>query len=129
MDNIELIKKITELSRNNPAYHRDAYLFVLAALEHMLSKLRVRRHLTGSEFSYGAAEYAREQYGYLAKNVLENWGIKKTSDFGEIVYLLIEKSIMSKTENDRKEDFESVFDFDEEFSWEMSKPIKFPERF
>ena len=65
----------------------------------------------------------------MAKAVLEYWGITSTLDFGEIVYLLIEEGIMSKTKHDKIEDFTDVFDFDEEFDWKKIKPSKFPERF
>ena len=59
--------------------------------------------------------FAHEQYGYLAKNVLNHWGIASTGDFGEIVFNLIEIEQMRKTPQDRREDFENVFDFDEGF--------------
>ena len=49
----------------------------------------------------------------LAKNVLNEWGVHKTGDFGEIVFNLIDIGQMKKTDNDRREDFENVFDFDD----------------
>ena len=36
-------------------------------------------------------------------------------DFGDIVFNLIEHSVFSKTDNDRREDFADLFDFDEAF--------------
>ena len=59
--------------------------------------------------------YAHEQYGRLAKQVLNHWGITSTGDFGEIVFNLIEIGQMRKTPDDRREDFDDVFDFDEAF--------------
>jgi uncharacterized repeat protein (TIGR04138 family) len=59
--------------------------------------------------------YAHQQYGYLAKQVLNHWGITSTGDFGEIVFNLIEIGQMRKTSDDRREDFDEVFDFDEGF--------------
>ena len=49
--------------------------------------------------------------GYLAKHVLNHWGVRSTGDFGEIVFNLIEIGQMRKTPDDRREDFDDVFDF------------------
>ena len=125
ISNIELLRKIAKISEEDGRYHKECFLFILAALEYTLSNLPERRHLTGQEFSKGVAEYAREQYGYLAKTVLNNWGLYTTLDYGEIVYLLINGGLMSKTEDDKKEDFADAYDFNEEFVWEKSKPKGF----
>lgn len=127
--NIELLRKIADVAEKDGRYKKEGFLFVLAGLEYTLSKLPKRRHLTGQELSRSIANYAREQYGYLAKTVLNNWGMYTSMDFGEIVYLLIKDGLMSKTEEDKKEDFADIYDFEKEFAWEKSKPKKYPERF
>ncbi len=129
MSNMEILEKITRVAAQDGRYKKEAYIFILAALEHTVGKLPEIRHLNGAELARGIAEYAREHYGYMARDVLEHWQIKKTLDYGEIVYLLIKEGIMSKTDGDRKEDFLEVYDFDTEFTWERSKPSSFPERF
>ena len=129
ISNIELLRKIAEIAEKDGRYSRESFLFILAALEYTLSKLSRRRHLTGQELSKGIAEYARQQYGFLAKTVLNNWGLYTTQDYGEVVYLLINGGLMNKTEEDKKEDFSNAYDFDKEFDWEKSKPKDFPERF
>jgi len=73
------------------------------------------RHITGQELCEAMRLFAHEQFGYLAKNVLNHWGIASTGDFGDIVFNLIEIEQMRKTSRDRREDFEDVFDFDEGF--------------
>lgn len=73
------------------------------------------RHLTGQELCEAIRVYASEQYGYLAKCVLNSWGLKSTSDFGEIVFNLIEIQHMRKTKHDRREHFDNVYDFEEAF--------------
>ena len=129
MSNTEILEKITRVAEKDGRYRKEAYFFILAALEHTVGKLPEIRHLSGAELARGIAECAREYYGYMARDVLEHWKIKKTLDYGEIVYLLIKEGIMSKTDGDRKEDFVEVYDFDTEFTWERSKPNSFPERF
>ena len=63
-----------------------------------------------------ASEYfakgALEQYGLMAQTVLSSWGVTKTGDFGEIVFNLIGVGRMRKTPQDRREDFDDVFDFE-----------------
>jgi len=128
MSNTEILKRISSISEHDARFKKEAYLFILVALEYTLSKLETRRHLTGQELSRGIAEFAREQYGCMAKLVLERWGIASTNDFGEIVYLLIEHGLLSKTEEDSKEDFSDVYSFDEEFGWHTFTISDIPDR-
>ena len=84
----------------------------------------LERHVSGQELCEAMRLYAHEQYGYMAKNVLNHWGLVSTSDFGEIVFNLIEIGQMRKTANDVRGDFDGVFDFDEGFqqSYQISLP-------
>jgi uncharacterized repeat protein (TIGR04138 family) len=119
---------IAELLRHDRRYHFDAYVFVFEALRYAQEKLglgaerdidpddpdqELERHVTGQQLCNAMRRYAHEQYGYLAKQVLNHWGVTSTSDFGEIVFNLIEIGQMRKTPEDRREDFDDVFDFDE----------------
>ena len=60
-------------------------------------------------------EFALDQYGLMAKTVLNSWGIFSTSDIGEIVYNLIKIGCMRKTREDRREHFDNVYDFQTAF--------------
>ncbi len=73
------------------------------------------RHVTGQQLCMGLRDYAIRQYGRLAKMVLASWNIHETSDFGRIVFTMIDAGLMRKTEEDSIEDFHAVFDFDEAF--------------
>uniref|UniRef100_A0A7V3ZU40 Uncharacterized protein n=1 Tax=candidate division WOR-3 bacterium TaxID=2052148 RepID=A0A7V3ZU40_UNCW3 len=107
--------KIDELVKKNPQYKKAAYLFILDALEYTKRKLRVSSHISSKELLLGFKELAQKEFGIMAKTVLEYWGIKSTDDVGEIVFNLCEAKILSKRENDKKEDFHNFFDFEEEF--------------
>jgi uncharacterized repeat protein (TIGR04138 family) len=72
-------------------------------------------HVTGQELCEAIRRYALEQYGYMAKTVLNNWGIHGTGDFGEIVFNLIRVGQMRKTPSDTRVDFDDVYDFDTAF--------------
>jgi uncharacterized repeat protein (TIGR04138 family) len=54
---------------------------------------------------------ALRQYGLLAATVLGYWGIRSTSDIGDIVYNMIAAGDLEKTPNDSRSDFDNVFDF------------------
>ena len=77
------------------------------------------RHLTGQQLCHACRLYANQQYGYLAKMVLASWGLHSTSDFGELVYNLIRIEQMRKSDTDRREDFDDVYDFEEAFEPEF----------
>ncbi len=77
------------------------------------------RHVSGQELCEAIRQFAVDQFGYMAHTVLSNWGIHKTGDFGEIVFNLIGIGQMRKTPNDRREDFNDVYDFDAAFEQEF----------
>ncbi|HEY1765364.1 MAG TPA: Minf_1886 family protein, partial [Opitutaceae bacterium] len=79
------------------------------------SRMGKSRHVSGSELLDGLRVYALEQYGPLTKTVLNAWGVNKCLDFGDIVFNLIEYNAFSKTDDDRREDFADLYDFDEVF--------------
>lgn len=97
-------------------YNERAYLFMLAAIEYIQGKLEVRRHVSGSELSWACRDFAVGQFGLLAAPVLTYWGVRKTEDFGRIVYNLVSVGLLSTQPGDRESDFAGIFDFDAAFS-------------
>jgi len=103
-------------------FHSDAYRFVFEALHHTQQRLKrptmqnvddELAHITGPELLQGIRELALERYGLLARNVFSHWGVKSTADFGRIVFELIERGEMRKTDRDQLTDFYDVYEFDE----------------
>ena len=76
-------------------------------------------HLSGPEVCQAVRQFALTQYGMLARMVLANWGIRSTSDIGEVVYNLINCGEFKKSKRDRREDFDNVFEFDEAFHYDL----------
>ena len=109
------LKKIEEILEGNSKYKFEAYTFVLAALHDTVTKLKKPRHISGQELAEGIRRYALQQFGPMAKTVLNYWGIYKTIDFGRIVFALIESKLLSKQPEDKLEDFANVYEFDEAF--------------
>jgi len=108
-------KSLEDVVREKGRYDVEAYRFIFEALDHLLSKLEKRRHVTGAELSHAIRELALERFGFMARTVLNEWGVRETSDFGEIVFHLVQEGFMSKTEGDRKSDFDGIFDFEAAF--------------
>lgn len=117
-------QEIVELiCKEDARYDRKAYDFVRQGLDYTVKNLKKKdaeraarsQHVAGSELLAGLRGYALDQFGPLAKTVLNQWGITRCADFGDIVFNLIDYKVFSKTENDRREDFTEVFDFDEAF--------------
>ena len=72
-------------------------------------------HISGKELLEGVRLLAQEKYGLLAQTVFRSWGVESTGDFGRIVFELVERGEMRKTERDQLADFVDVYDFHEAF--------------
>ena len=116
-----MLKKIEGILEKETKYKFEAYSFVMAGLHYTVSKLSRPRHVTGQELCEGLRDYALEQFGPMARTVLEYWGIRSTVDFGKIVFLLTEAELLKKTEEDSLHDFENVYDFDQAFQYEIKE--------
>jgi uncharacterized repeat protein (TIGR04138 family) len=106
---------LTRLRAEDERYDERAYLFVLAAIEFLQSRLEVRRHVTGAELSWACRDFAVRQFGLLAPQVLAYWGISRTDDFGRIVFILVRAGLLSTQPTDREADFAGVYDFHSAF--------------
>jgi len=115
MGDDKLTADLESLVAEDPRYKMEAYLFVMSGLEYTLAKLRRSGHITGKELAEGLRDYARSKFGPSAKMVFEHWGVRRTDDFGAIVFNLIGRGILGKTEADSIEDFRNVYDFGEVF--------------
>ena len=109
------------------AYPGEAFDFVQSGVEHTVSHMHgedlphpvdgvdANRHVDGRQLSEGLRDLAIRQFGLLAGEVLRSWNIHRTDDFGRIVYALIEGQELYKSDDDRIEDFYSVYDFEDAF--------------
>jgi uncharacterized repeat protein (TIGR04138 family) len=96
-------------------YHERSYLFVLAAIEYLQTRLEARRHVSGAELAWACRDFAREQFGLLAPHVLGHWGITRTADFGRIVFTLVEVGLLVTQPGDDEADFDAVYAFADAF--------------
>ncbi|WP_165075375.1 Minf_1886 family protein [Paludisphaera rhizosphaerae] len=139
--------EIGRVISKDPRYSLEAYAFVLESL-HLARNRKIREarrqsreraartsrgrsskkakaeptsgHVSGRQVCLAARRLALREYGLLAGPVLAQWGLRSTSDIGEIVYNLIASGDLDKTPEDRREDFDDVFDFGVDF---QPKPL------
>lgn len=101
-------------------YSREAYGFLREALEFSQKRRRKSRaaattHVSAQELLDGFREYSLQQFGPMGLTVLEHWGVRSTGDVGRMVFNLIEVGVFGRSDNDRLEDFENRFSFEEAF--------------
>jgi uncharacterized repeat protein (TIGR04138 family) len=108
------------------AYHPAAYEFVDHALHFTQKKLgkhsEVRQeppsdesHISGPQLLDGIRELALKEFGMMTIPVFRHWGITSTDDFGHIVFDMIDRERMRKTDRDKLSDFFGVYEFEEAF--------------
>ena len=123
MQDAEFPRIVALICKEDSRFDRKAYEFVRLGLDHTVKEIRKKdasrsgksRHVTGAELLDGLRGYALEQFGPMTKTVLNSWGVHQCQDFGDIVFNLIEYNAFSKTEDDRREDFANLYDFDDVF--------------
>ena len=136
---IDSAHPIAKLLKEDRRFKLEAYALVFESLTYAQKELKMsglalgpsiarrvaeelegqpERHLTGQQLCEAIRQYALEQYGLMAETVLRNWGVTSTGDFGEIVFNLIRIGQMRKTKDDKREDFDGVYDFGKAFRHE-----------
>ena len=119
--------KLAEVVRRDARYQYEAYEFIFQGLyytQKMLGRApqtpgeidpqdEAKHHVSGPELAEGIRQLALREFGLMARTVFHMWGLRRTDDFGEIVFNLIEGGLMSRTDEDTRQDFRGIYDFDE----------------
>ena len=120
MQEINFDEAVEQILAKDSRYTRDAYIFVREALDYTqrLVGKETRgaiRHVSGQELLDGIRRFALNQFGPMAVTVFEEWRVHNCRDFGEIVFNMVESSLLAKTEKDTRTDFQNGYDFTEAF--------------
>ena len=108
----EMKKNLEQIAAEDGRFSTAAIRFVYEGLGYTAKNITAEpKHVSGQTLCEGLRKLAVEKWGRLALLVLNNWGIKTTRDFGEIVYLMIEHEWMSAQPTDSIDDFDDVYDF------------------
>lgn len=113
--------RVRKLAQKDGRFSPEAFGFLFESLE---VAIRVagkedatgpERHVTGQEVLAGMREHALRTFGPLAAEVWRSWGVHEALDWGRIVFLLVDASLLNRQETDTLDDFRHGFDFDEVF--------------
>jgi uncharacterized repeat protein (TIGR04138 family) len=105
-------------------FHPQAYLFVTEALrqaQELLGKDQPVEgdedsgHISGPELLEGVRVLGLKQFGFMAPTVFRHWGVMSTEDFGRIVFEMVEREELRKTDRDQLSDFANIYEFDTAF--------------
>lgn len=130
----QLRERVVYVARKDGRYDPAAFFFVNDAVAAAVKWLKsgemkprditdsrcedgVNFHISGYELLEAFRRLAKERWGCLARTVLEKWGVQRTEDVGEIVFLMVndEKLEWKRRESDTKEEFARGFNFRETF--------------
>ena len=132
MQQVNFDEIVERIAAQDARFQRDAYYFLREALDFTQKQHNKPRksapdapghHVTGQELLDGIRRFALQQYGPMTRTVLEEWGIRRCEDFGEIVFNMVEHRLLGKTENDSRDDFKGGYEFEEAFE-EPFRPVR-----
>ena len=120
MRKVTFEEAISQILKDDPRYAPEAYQFIREALDFTTQLLKKPaegpgRHVTGAELLEGIRQYTLKEYGPLAMTVLNAWGIRKCKDFGQVVFNLVNKEFLGRTDDDSVHDFDGGYDFETAF--------------
>ncbi|MDB6110729.1 MAG: protein restricted to Verrucomicrobia-Planctomycetes group [Pedosphaera sp.] len=120
MQAVSFEEVLDQILKRDVRYHRDAYVFIREALDFTQKTAGKegkgqKQHVTPQELLNGIRDFALASYGPMAITLFEEWGIRSCQDFGELVFIMVEHSLLAKTDRDSRADFEGGYDFQETF--------------
>lgn len=116
MQAMQFEQSVVSIIKRDKRFDPHAYFFLKEALDFTLKRIADEngghaRHVSGPELLAGFRDFALDQFGPMAATLMEEWGVQKCQDVGDMVFHLIEEQVFGKQESDKREDFSEVFDF------------------
>ncbi len=134
MNDTKFREAVNQIVSEDPRYAPEAYEFVSKAVVFTMLNLgkdkTANHHVTGRELLEGFRQYAIQEFGPMAGDILKSWGLTDSTAVGNVVFNLVNRQLLGKNENDNISDFKDGFDFEKAFSepfkMDNSKNIKPP---
>lgn len=122
------IRKLHEAAATS-RYPLDAFNFVRRGLDHTVQAIHEQpdqlsereRHVSAQQLLEGIRQFALDEYGQMARLMLQRWNIHRTEDIGQIVFEMVNAGVMQATEQDDIQDFAEGYDF--ETAFEVAIPV------
>ncbi len=133
----KLREKVAEIVVADPRYAADAYEFISDAVNYTSRKLnrarerdQSKRHISARELLNGISEYAVQEFGPMAGEVLKSWGLTDANSIGNVVFNMVSNKLLRANEKDSINDFSIDYNFDEAlakpFAHKKNKPYNPP---
>ena len=111
---------ISAIVHRDSRFDPDAYFFLKEALDFTVKRAKEEnegenRHVSGPELLTGYRDFALEQFGPMASTILREWGIRRCTHVGEMVFALIGEQVFGKQDSDTMDDFGDIYEFQEAF--------------
>lgn len=120
MTSISFVEAVRRSFQQDPRYHPAAYELVRDALHVAAKKFRAEnaddQHVSGQELLAGFRDHVLAEYGPMSSILLDQWGLQRGEDVGNIVYNLISVGYFGRNDGDSLEDFAGGYDFTSAFS-------------
>jgi len=118
MQAMQFEQSVVSILKRERRFDPHAYFFLKDALDFTLKRIAEGnggqpRHVSGPELLSGYRDFALEQFGPMASTLMNEWGVRKCQDVGDMVFHLIEEQVFGKQDSDTREDFSECFDFEE----------------
>lgn len=104
--------KFEDIVAKDGRYASSAYALLMDVFNYLKEK---EDNVTAAEIMDEFRETALDEFGPLTFHVLEEWGIKRCEDLGEMMFNLADSGRVVRTEDDTKECFIDGYDFRETF--------------
>lgn len=109
--------KLQRILAKDGRFAADAYVFIEQVVSLAAQELKAKgeqaakRQISGQELLLVAKKLLLQSYGPLAIEVLDSWQVRRTEDFGDIVFNLVEVGLLGTSPEDSKDDFANGYDF------------------
>ncbi len=120
MQRDRLDQAITRIMTEETRFDREAYFFLKEALDYTTQEISSKgrgnsKHVTAAQLLGGFRDLALREFGPMAATLFDEWGIHRCADIGDMVFLMIREGVFGKQDNDRREDFKELYDFEKVF--------------
>ena len=120
MRDAQFLTTVEKIITRDSRFSEEAYEFISDAVLYTTRKIEEgeesKRHITGQELLEGIKDFAISQFGPMAKDVLESWGVCDSLSIGHIVFNMVDHQLLGSTQDDSIDDFKNGFDFETSFS-------------
>lgn len=111
---------IQQILDEEPRFDAEAYLFVQEAVAVATKRFSEEsgegpRHVTGQQLLEVIRDLALSKFGPLALDVLHDWGVRGTEDFGALVFTMVRHGLLGASDEDSHLDFRDGYEFRQAF--------------